>query len=462
MEQHQNIIGTKSLLSLSLPLMVELLLIALIGLIDIWFLSQISDAAAAAVGNTVFVLGLVMTVFSIFSFAGNSIAAQRLGAKAYHELAQTYGAMYVISFLVGLVISILLILASQEIPVYLGLDTNMASMASTYLLTLSAGCVLLSLRFCVAAILTSQGYVGWVVLGTTIIVLSNLFFNSLFVFGFWGAPKLGVFGVALATTISWALSLLFFIYVQFFKLKVRVKFRQSFPTFSEISKPILRIANPMVLEPIFLHLAQFVIISVIIVSLGESMLAMRAYLINLSFLTTVFTAAISIAVVLKVAYHLGSANVDDADRQLNIGLRYSLVCTLVIYIPLIAFSEFVLEFFTNDPAILRIGKTIFILDFLSKLGACLNYVAGGSLKATGDVRFVLIVSILSWWVLLLPVAWILGIYFGFGFIGVGIAVVIQELFSGLVVLLRWKRRSIVMRKVSPLDHSNNPSVANAL
>src|SRR5687768_14311418 len=132
----------RSLWSLAWPLFWSLLLSFALNFVDAFFLSRVSDRAAAAVGALLPVLSLTVMVFSPVSQAGASVASQLLGAGRKDDVPATYVALIALDLGMGLVASLSFLVLGSFIPRWLGLEGQMAEDAASYLRIVGGGQVL--------------------------------------------------------------------------------------------------------------------------------------------------------------------------------------------------------------------------------------------------------------------------------------------------------------------------------
>src|SRR3954471_215827 len=123
----------KSLWSLTWPLLWSFALSLSLSFVDAFFLSRVSDRAAAAVGALLPVLSLTIMVFSPVSQAGASVASQLIGAGRKEDVPSTYVALIGLDAGMGLVASLTFLTLASFIPRWLGLEGGMAEDAATYL-----------------------------------------------------------------------------------------------------------------------------------------------------------------------------------------------------------------------------------------------------------------------------------------------------------------------------------------
>ena len=111
------------------PLFVSLGLSLSLSFTDAFFLSRISDAAAAAAGAINPLLGATLVLFSVVGQAGASVAGRLHGARRHAELPRTYLALLAFNLTAGIVISSALFLLHPYVPGWLGLRGDAAEAA---------------------------------------------------------------------------------------------------------------------------------------------------------------------------------------------------------------------------------------------------------------------------------------------------------------------------------------------
>lgn len=439
MSVKQQNVTERSLVGLTWPIFVDILFVFLISVVDAWFLSRVSDAAAAAVGAILPVSRLGFTLFVSLSVAGISVASQRIGAGDTARLKGTYGALMVLGLIAGLAITVIMATFAPQFSHWMGLRGEMAEMAALYLHTLALGAGLLSVRYAASAILSSQGKTHLNMWATALMTLANLGLNYALVYGKFGLPAMGIQGVALASCLAWAVSLAFTLYAVVFLVKTPVELPFRWADFKTLSAPILKLGSASVVEPLSWHFSQLVIIAMV-VQLGELALATRVYAFNILFIVALFGTALSAGVQIKVAHYIGALRFDDAHRELLQGLKFGLLTAVASVAAIFLLSDQLFGLFTRNPAILALGAMVVAVALFCEIGRVLNLVVGASLKASGDARYISIMGISIMWALAVPLSWLLGIHLAYGLVGIWVAMSIDELVRGVIALKRWNSR----------------------
>ena len=140
-----------------------------------------------------------------------------------------------------------------------------------------------------------------------------------------------------------------------------------------------------------------------------------------------------------VGYCVGAKDFDQADRQNWKVLKTFTPITLIIAAVLAVFSQPLLSLFSSDPQVIALGQKVMIVEVILELGRCFNIVMVRNLQAVGDVRFPVLVGIASQWIVGVGVAWLLGIHFGLGLVGVWMAFALDENLRAVIFVIRWKR-----------------------
>ena len=430
-------VADRSLLSLTWPIFIDLFFIFMINVTDAWFLSRISDTAAASIGAVMPILGIAFALYSTLHQGGSSVAAQRIGAGDYSKLASTYGALFAILLFGGLFLTVMMMSFAPTFAQWMGLQDDMSAMASIYLSTIGMGTWLLAIRFAAAAVLTSQGKTHWNMWSTFIMTIVNILFNYLLIDGKFGFPALGVQGVAYASVIAWVVSLCFTLIIIIKHLKINIALPNNWVLFKKDSSPILKIALPSVLDPMSWQLTQ-IMMTVMIVTMGELALATRIYTFNLLFTAILYGFAISAGVQIKVAHFIGAKRFDEAHVQLMLGLKIGLVGSMFFVFTLLGFSEYFFSIFTDNTDIWALGKLILWVAIMGEFGRSINLIVGSSLRASGDARYVSIAGFMLMWFFALPLAWLLGLHFAYGLVGIWIATSLDECIRGVIGFKRWQ------------------------
>ncbi|SET12867.1 putative efflux protein, MATE family [Thalassotalea agarivorans] len=408
----------------------------MVNIADAWFLSRISDAAAASVGAIMPILGIAFSVYSTLYQAGSGVASQRIGANDHKKLSRTYGVIMQLAIGFGLAMSLFFYFGASFFANVMGLEAEMNTMASIYMSTLGLGSWLLALRFAAAAILASQGKTHWNMWSTALMSVINIALNYVLIDGKYGFPALGVQGIAIASVTAWGISFLFSLAVILWGQKIRVNIPWSLPKFTDMARPIMRIASPAVIEPLSWNFTQ-IIMTAMVVTMGEVALATRIYAFNLLFTAILYCVAISGGVQIKVAFFVGGGRFEEAHKALISGLKIAIVGVIVFMSTMILISDQLFSIFTDNKAIWALGASVLMIAFIGEIGRASNLIVGAALRSSGDSKYISVYGFTMMWFVALPMTYIFGIWMGLGLIGIWLGTSIDECIRGTINYRRW-------------------------
>jgi Na+-driven multidrug efflux pump len=406
-------------------------------LIDSWFLSRVSDEAAAGVGATLPVFMLLQTVLGAMGQAGAGIAGQYLGAGRDRMAQATF--VLVLSVLAsgGLVLGGLLSLASPWVVWALGLRGTIAGHSIDFLRIIGAGFVGRALIAGLTNLLAARGLTRWNLWVSLAIVGLNIVFNLLLVGRLFGLPCLGVEGVAIATVLSWCIVSLSTLALVIRRLDFHPSWMLLGLGWKHVWKHLIRIGVPSAVEPISYQLFQ-VVLAAQIVRLGALALTARVYAANLANLPVLFSFGLGFGAQILVSHLVGARDFATADRRLRSAVAWGGGLALLASLGLAIAGHRLLGLFTRDAGIVALGASLLWIDVVLQPAKAANIAITFSLRAAGDSRFPAIAGTTLMWTVGLGAAVGLAFGFGWGIMGIWVGMAIDEWTRALANGWRWK------------------------
>jgi len=268
--------------------------------------------------------------------------------------------------------------------------------------------------------------------------------NWLLIYGVGIFPELGVRGVAVSTVLSRVLGLIATIII--FRKKVggiRWGVLRRFPA-RQFWK-LIKIGVPSAGESFSYDTAQLVIMG-FVNTMGLVAVNTKIYVGMISMLTYMFTASLGDATQVFEGYLLGAKRHDDAYKRVMKTLFVGVICSVAATVLVYFFSDPILRLFIGSDAealtlrddILRLGKTIFLIEIGLEFGRAFNLTLVKALQTAGDIKFPTVMCMISSWTLSVLGGYIMGIYLGWGLVGIWLGIMLDECIRGIILLLRWK------------------------
>ena len=432
----------KSLFQLSWPIFIELTLFMLMGMVDTFMLSAYSDNAVAAVGMSNQVINLIGVMFNFVAAGTIILVSQNLGAKNQTKACEVSIVSIGANFLIGIILSVVMITCSKYILTFMNTPLEIMDITLNYTKIIGSFLFLMAIQPVLSGILRSFGYTKHSMIIPLIANLINICGNALFIYGLFGVKELGPVGVAISTVFSRFVTVVLIAVIIYRKIefKFSTHFFKSWPL--QDVKNILKIGVPSALEQLAYSTSQVIIISFVSM-LGTLAITTRVYTGNISMFVYLFSLAIAQGNQVLVGYLIGEKKTDEVSHQTfktqRLAVSVSLGLSIICYLG----SDFLFGIFTSDANILSLGHTLLLINVFLEIGRATNLVLTNALKAAGDINYPFILGIVGMWVICIPVAYVLGIWFGLGLAGIWIAFAVDECFRGLVFTIRWKSQKWV-------------------
>ena len=432
----QKDVKDRSLISLSWPLILTFAVGMIQPMMDSWFLSRTSETAAAGVGAMLPILGALFTALHAFAQSGASIVSQYIGAKQNSHANSTQTMVLFGSILLGVALTLVIFPLSGHIPQWMGLTEEPAKYAMMFLSVVSFGFAFRALQTILTALIATHGLTIWNLVGNTLTIASNAALNIVFLEGLFGLPKMGVYGVALATALSWLISSIILWLVLKFKIRHQSKSRDW--KRSRILLPDwVRIGLPAAAEPISFQLFQ-VFITAMVVYVGTTAMTARVFAGNFAALSVILGVGLGSGNQILVAHLVGAHDFVKANRRVYQTLAVGITSGLLLSIIVALLGEHLLRLYTDNPEVLRLGKICLWCDVAVQPFKAVNFILTTSLRAAGDSKFPAIVGSAMMWTCGLGTALLLAFGLHLGLVGIWLGMAADEFYRSIVNYIRWR------------------------
>lgn len=443
----KRIFSGKDLAKLIFPLVIELMLTLLVGMIDSVMVSSAGEAAVSGVSLVDTVFQLLIYIFSAFGTGGAVVAGQYLGAGQKDHAKETAQQLVWFSALSSIMIMGLVYLIRGFLlgHVYGAITQEVHWNANRYLIIVGVSIPALSIYESGAAIFRTMGNSKITMMLSAVMNVVNICGNAILIYG----VGMGTAGAATATVVARYTAAVIMILLllrtnQPLYLKRTLKY---IPDGNKI-KRILQIGVPNGIENGLFQVGK-IILAGLFTRFGTSAITANAVCLTISGIQVIPGSAISLAATTVIARCVGAGD----EKQVRF---YNRLLLGISYIAMIVFCG---AFWFGLPAILPLyhlsGQTAVLttkMVLVHTLGAIviwpLTFVLPSSMRAAGDVRFAMITSAASMFVFRLGAAYLFALNLGMGALGIWYAMLCDWGFRAIVFSLRWisggwKNKSII-------------------
>lgn len=426
------------LFNLAWPIFIETALFMLLGFVDVFVLSRYDDLAASAVGTANQAVSIVTIVFTVISGASAVLISQYLGAEKRENASRIAALSLTINFIFGIVISLGLVLFNRQILSFIGAKGQLLELSGQYLSIVGGFIFLQAVLSNASVIIRNHGLTKITMYVTVGMNIVNTGLDVLFVLGLLGFPKLGVTGVAIATTFSRIAGMIVLGIVLFTKVEKPSIFKLLKPFPKDDLKDIFKIGIPSALETFLYNLSQLVITSLVLNFLTEAELITKTYVQNITMFFYLFAVAIAQASQIITGHLVGAKKTDEAYRRGFRSYSFALAIAAGICVIGVILRSQLMGIFTADEAVITMGANILLINTVLEFGRTTNLVLIACLRGSGDVYFPTFCAIFSNWLISVLGSYLLAVVFGMGIYGLWIALAADECIRGVMMILRWK------------------------
>jgi len=430
---------TPTLLSIAWPIFVEQSLRILIGTVDTFMVAHVSDGAVAALGVSHRLVMFCLICFNFIGIGTSVVITHHLGAGDRKGAERISSTALGVNIWTGLIVSMGIFFGNAALLRLMQLPEELMVYALPFLSLMGGTIFLEAINIAVGAILRAHGNtrdVMFVTVGQNII---NIVGNSLVLFGFFGLPKLGVAGVAWSSTFSRVVATIALLILLDRRLGLRLHWRTPFDLVWSRIKRILHIGLPAAGEHTSYWVALLTITS-LIGSMGAQSLSIMAYSQTVQSLVILFSLSLGLGTEIVVGRLIGAGDFEGAYRQLLGSLKLCLILAAGGMVIIAAIAPQLIGLFSHDPTVIAGGALLLRISFFLEIGRVFNIVVINSLRATGDARFPVQIGAVLMWLLWVPNCWFLGVYLGWGLVGIWIAMTCDEWLRGVIMYRRWVKK----------------------
>lgn len=426
-----------SIWALTWPIMIEMFLQFMLGTADTLMVSRISDDAVAVTGIANQFFNAIIVLFTLVCSGAGILIAQKLGAGQPAD-ARTIAIMSVtVTAALGVAVSVVLALGTKPIVAALQVPDDIRPLAYTYMAVIGGGMAVTALNLSLSTAVRNTGDTRSPMFISLAMNVIHIALNYAFIFGAFGFPQWGLFGVAVSTVISRLFALVLQIRLFRHAFGERIALRE-FAVFDwPLFRQVLRIGWPLGINGGSWTLSQLVIFS-IIASMGAQQLAARTYMNTLESFAFTVGWSLALAVQIRISHLYGAKAYKEAYYSAYKALAAGIVIVLANTALLLLFRHAVMRWFTADPWIVDTAVALLWLNLALQPGKMFNMALGQSLSAIGDSKFVMVTALASMWIVSVGLSYALGIHLQWGLYGIYAAMIADEYIRGIWSLVRWR------------------------
>ena len=423
----------RQLWQLAWPMMLTMFFHTLYNLVDAFWVSKLSPESIAAVSISQITLFLMMALGFGITAGSGVVMSMDIGAKNQPEAERVLGQSFVLTAIMGVFFTIIALIFRTQLLTLTGASGAIFEPALEYFTVNAAGSILFFTMIAMMFAFNAQGDTFTLTKLFAVSTLVNGVLDPVLIFGWYGAPALGIRGAAVATLISQAL----FIVIALTSLSrptrsVPFHFRNLSFRWASVKK-VLKIGIPAALTQVINPIG----LSALTIITAQAFREPGAIAFSLGFRIEFFAylpaVGYGFAAMAMMGQSIGAEKLARAKDVLRAALMYACGIALAMGIAIAIFAHLIVTMFTEDPAVtsyaLQYFRTVAPLSYVF-LAAMM--VEASAFQAVGKSWPGFWIMCVRFFVISLPLAYVLTVILHLPIIGVWMAIIAGNIVAAII------------------------------
>lgn len=426
----------KDLVKLIIPLIIEQFLAVTVGMADTIMVSGAGESAVSGVSLVESINILLITVFASLATGGAVVVAQYIGQKNKEKACEAADQLFLAAGMISIIIMAIALLGNRSMLrlVFGNVDQAIMDNAVIYFLITALSYPFLAIYNSCAALFRVMGNSKISMYVAAIINVMNIAGNSIFVFGF----GMGAAGVALSSMLARIVAALVMYKLLrrqdrevHFSKRLVLRFRK------DLIQRILSIGIPNSLENGMFQVGKILVLS-LTTSFGSIAIAANAVSNTVAAFAVLPGSAMGLAMITIVGQCVGANDFKQARRYTKQLLLVAYAIMGVLNLLVIAACPFIVSWYQLSAETAQVAEWLITYHSI----CCMiiwpaSFSLPNALRASNDVKFTMVIAIISMWTWRIAFSYVLGRYLGLGVKGIWIAMTVDWLFRAICFVLRF-------------------------
>ncbi len=427
------------ILRLALPIMLQQFMLALVSASDAFMLGGLSQSSLSAVSlasQVTFVFNLVLTAMTI---GENMFVAQYYGKKDYLGVRKSAGIVLVYVLLAATIFLLATLIVPELLMRAFTNDETLIHYGAKYLKVVGISYVFSGAVQVLQGIMKNCGYVIRSTLISVIVVVLNIVLNLLFIFGYFGFPRMEIVGAAVATVIANVVGLFITVIMLIRKKELWIRFHDLTDKSEKITKKFWKHVAPVLLNELVWG-GGFTMYSVILGHLGDDAVAANSIANITKNLLICVCTGFGYSGSIIVGNLLGEGKLEEAKKDGNALCKISILSGVITGAVLLAITPLILHFVNLSDTSKEYLKYMLFISSYYVIGKSINSMTiGGIFPSGGDTKFGLLCDAVTMWCITVPLGSLAAFVFHWPILVVYFVLNLDEIVKLPVVFLHYRK-----------------------
>jgi len=416
----------RAIVLLAIPMIIEMGMESVFSLVDLYFVSRLGPHAISTIGLTESVLTLIYSLAIGGSMAATALVARRVGEKNYRAAADTAMQTIWVGLAVILLVSIAGLWLAPQILRLMGAEPETIRVGTPYTRIMMGTSTVIMLLFLINGIFRGAGNASIAMYSLMLANVCNIILCPVFIRGAGPIPAMGLTGAAVATSVGRGVGVLFQLYHLFRgKGVIRLTAASLKPVWTLI-RSILSVAWPATLQFIIASCSWVFLAKLVAETGGHNASAGYQVALRLVIFFILPAWGISNAAATLVGQNLGARDTGRAEAAVWKTVKYNVAFMGFVSLLFLLLPGPLVGFFTDDPQIRSVAIPALRIISTGYLFYGAGMVFTNAFNGAGDTRTPTAINFVGFWLLQVPLAWLLAKGLRMGPTGVFLAIPIAE------------------------------------
>ena len=394
------------IIKLVIPIVIQNLLSAAVSSTDVIMLNYVGQSSISAVSLAANYAGVLFMIYYGLGTGASMLCAQYWGKGDLEPIRVIEGIAMRFSLALTLVFSAAAFFAPRLMMQLFTNDPELIDIGAGYLRVMTVTYLCWSIIEVYLAVLRSIGRVTVSMVLNVLAFTLNIFLNAVFIFGLFGAPKMGAVGVAIATAASRVIELLGCIVVSVYSKDIKLRLSYMFLGNKLLLQDFVKLSVPALANDVAWSVA-FSMYSVILGHLGSDAVAANSLVVVVRNFGTVLCFGTASAGGILLGNVMGVGDMERAKEYASKLMKLTVITGAIGGLMVLIATPFVLRFASLSETAMHYLKYMLLINTYYIMGAAVNTtLIAGVFRAGGDSRFGLICDTIDMWVYAVPLGFL--------------------------------------------------------
>lgn len=431
-------------MQLAWPVLIELLMSSLFGMVDMMMLGWIADkalaaASVAAVGITNQPMFIGLSLAQALNVGGTAMIARYVGAKQDHRVDSVLKHVILLNLVfLAIPLSAFGILFTDEIMLFMGAQADTLDAGRLYFKIIMVGYLFQSFNMSITAALRGIGETKAPMRINIRVNSLNVIGNAVLIYGLLFFPALGVTGAAISTALSHVVASVMMVrYITRKESPLKVNFRKKFRYNKTVIQNLIKVGVPASMESLALRIGVLLFVR-IVAGLGTVIYASHQIALSILGLSFQPGQAFGIAASSMVGRSLGAKNLGLAEAYAKETRKIGSLISTFMALILFFFGRQLVSLYSNDPVIIDNASMALKIIAIVQPFQSSQLILAGALRGAGDTLWPLVATFIGVFGFRVVLANILVNTLELGLMGAWLAVLADQLIRWFFVYGRFR------------------------